>query len=431
MLKKSKTNNKPNQIKQNSKVVAEESYQDPEDEEINYKANKNKNTEENLNSSNNKPFNNNNNPLKNSNNNFNASKNTEKNQNKENQMLRKSINNDNASVNTNTKNNNNNNVSSELNPSTTIKSNNKNQIASLNKNEVLISVNNNKKLMFLEEPNEMGDQAVNNNTSEPNWLKSIEAPDWAADLNQKSLNKKPKSTLKLDFVYGYRTRDTRNNLRYISENKIVYHCGFYGIVHDLKTNTQKIFTEHNQDIISMAVNNAKNLIATGENGSKLQQGFNPVICVWDEDCNLVTKFEGNFFKGVNSLNFSPESNFLLAVSLNNEHDIYLFDIKEHKMIASSQGGPTKILDCVFKNEKEFVTVGIKHFKYWMIKNGNVYAKDGFFGQCDNKLGLVVCHYGNFVSGSANGELTVWRDEVILLNRKCHLKNVDSLYCKDE
>ena len=67
----------------------------------------------------------------------------------------------------------------------------------------------------------------------------------------------------------------------------------------------------------------------------------------------------------------------------------------------------------------------------MIKNGNLYPKEGFFGQCDNKLGLVVCNNGNFITGSAFGELTIWREEVILTNKKPHLKNVDSLYSQDD
>ncbi len=287
------------------------------------------------------------------------------------------------------------------------------------------------KQQFFQEDDDImgGDQAIY--VSEKEWKKNIESPDWSNSLNFSNLLKKPKSQLKLDYVFGYRTRDTRNNLRYLTENKIVYHAGRYGIVHDLKNNTQNIISQHNEDIISLAVNNSKNLIATGENASKSTSEESPLICIWDEEANLIKKFEGNFHKGINSLNFSPESNFLLAVSLNEEHDIYLFDIKENRLMAASRGGTTKILDCVFKNEKEFATVGIKHFKYWMIKNGNLYAKDGFFGQCDNKLGLVVCHNGNFISGSATGEITIWRDELILLNKKCHMKNVDSLYCKDE
>lgn len=283
-----------------------------------------------------------------------------------------------------------------------------------------------------------GDQCINNSNTKANWLNNIEAPEWANNLNYKNLLKKPKNNLILDYIFGYRTRDTRNNLRYLTENTIVYHSGCYGIIHNLETNNQKIFAEHNEDIIALAVNSSKTLIATSENGSSSQifkrtdsRDRNPIICIWDVDANLVHKFEGNFFKGVNSLSFSPDSSKLLAISLNDEHDIYLFDLKENRLTATSRGGSTKILDCVFKNDKEFATVGIKHFKYWMIKNGSLYTKEGFFGQCDNKLGLVICQNGNFISGSANGELTVWRDEVIIANRKVHSRNVDSLYTKDE
>ena len=273
----------------------------------------------------------------------------------------------------------------------------------------------------------MGDQATN---VEP-WRLAIEQPEWSENLNIEKLNKKPKTNVKLDFVFGYRTRDTRNNLRYISENKILYHSGSYGLIHDLTTNKQKIFSQHNFDIISMCLNNSKTLIASGEDSSRTDSEINPSICIWDTDSKLISKIEGNFEKGINSLNFSPDSSKLLAVSLNEEHTIYLFDLKENRLTATSMGGSTKILDCCFKSEKEFSTVGIKHFKYWMISENNLVSKEGFFGQADNKLGLVICHEGNFVTGSATGELTIWRDEVISANKKCHLKNIDSLYSKDE
>ena len=117
--------------------------------------------------------------------------------------------------------------------------------------------------------------------------------------------------------------------------------------------------------------------------------------------------------------------------MNEDHEIFLFDMKEYKMISSSKGGSFKILDCCFKSPTVFATVGIKNFKYWTIKHGNMYPKEGFFGQCDNKIELVVCNNGNFVTGSANGELTIWKEKTILTNKKFHLKNVDSLYSQDE
>lgn len=291
----------------------------------------------------------------------------------------------------------------------------------------------------MDEADDMGDMAINKALDIPKrdksndiWRSNILEPDSAEELEKTLLLRKPKLNTNLEYIFGYRTRDTRNNLRYINEKEIVYHCGFYGIIHNIEKNTQKIFIEHTDDIICLAMNEQKTLIATGQGNTKANSlGKNSMICVWDTDANLVTKFEGNFGKGINSLDFSPDSSKLLATSMKEDHDIYLFDIKDHKMIGNSIGGSFKILDCCFKNNKEFATVGIKHFKYWMIKNDNIYPKEGFFGQCDNKLGLVVCNNGNFITGSANGELTIWREEVILSNKKCHLKNVDSLYSQDE
>jgi hypothetical protein len=40
----------------------------------------------------------------------------------------------------------------------------------------------------------------------------------------------PDATLQLEYIYGYRCHDARNNLRYTSTNQIVYHAAGVGIV---------------------------------------------------------------------------------------------------------------------------------------------------------------------------------------------------------
>ena len=42
----------------------------------------------------------------------------------------------------------------------------------------------------------------------------------------------PNAKLELEFVHGYRCHDTRNNLRYTSDNNIVYHTAAVGIVYN-------------------------------------------------------------------------------------------------------------------------------------------------------------------------------------------------------
>jgi len=42
----------------------------------------------------------------------------------------------------------------------------------------------------------------------------------------------PDCDLELEFVYGYRCHDTRNNVGYTVDGKLVFHAAAVGIVHD-------------------------------------------------------------------------------------------------------------------------------------------------------------------------------------------------------
>ena len=46
----------------------------------------------------------------------------------------------------------------------------------------------------------------------------------------------PEASLELEYVYGYRCHDSRNNLRYTASGKILYHTAGVGVVMDSKTN---------------------------------------------------------------------------------------------------------------------------------------------------------------------------------------------------
>lgn len=83
----------------------------------------------------------------------------------------------------------------------------------------------------------------------------------------------PDATLELEYVFGYRCHDTRNNLRFANDGKLVYHTAGVGIVMDTQTNTQKFFRDHKSDILCLAVNPAGTICVTGEAQSHL--------CVWD------------------------------------------------------------------------------------------------------------------------------------------------------
>lgn len=92
--------------------------------------------------------------------------------------------------------------------------------------------------MFAEEAVDKGDEFA---ACKP-WIGAIKAP---SDFDNKGYNKSgkskaPKVALHKEYVWGYRCKDTRNNVRYIvNDDKllVVYHAAAVGIVLDPETNT--------------------------------------------------------------------------------------------------------------------------------------------------------------------------------------------------
>jgi hypothetical protein len=69
------------------------------------------------------------------------------------------------------------------------------------------------------------------------WKKTVQdmAPQGYAP--SKAARERPDASLDLEYIYGYRCHDARNNLRYTHEGKIVYHAAGVGVVLNQKENT--------------------------------------------------------------------------------------------------------------------------------------------------------------------------------------------------
>lgn len=64
----------------------------------------------------------------------------------------------------------------------------------------------------------------------------------------------PTANLEIQYVYGYRCYDTRDNLRYNTNGEVVYHTGGCGIVLNKVKNTMRVTTEHNNDVTCLDLN---------------------------------------------------------------------------------------------------------------------------------------------------------------------------------
>lgn len=77
------------------------------------------------------------------------------------------------------------------------------------------------------------------------------------------MSEKPNGNLKLKYAHGFRSFDTRNNLKYVSQNEIAFTTAALGVALNKSTNTQRFFNLHEEDVVSMAMHPSKDIIATG------------------------------------------------------------------------------------------------------------------------------------------------------------------------
>jgi microtubule-associated protein-like 6 len=252
------------------------------------------------------------------------------------------------------------------------------------------------------------------------WLGAIKAPTgWVKPpLNQ---NKAPNVDLQLEYVHGYRSKDMRNNLKYLKNGNVVYNAAALGIVLDIASNTQKFFNLHTDDITAMDVHPDGIMVATGEIGPK------PVIYVWNSNTmQSVWKFKGGLEKGIANLGFSKSGDKLVGVAVDNDHRIAVFDTKIGAMLCIDKGDTAFIADVKFKNENEFVSVGPKHFKAWTFTNKAMTAIKGQFGNNNNIVGCVAFNGDDCLVGSSDGALQIWKGTNCGKAIKNHTKALDAL-----
>ena len=265
--------------------------------------------------------------------------------------------------------------------------------------------------MFQVEEAGKGDQAL---AVKP-WLGQFEVPDNPPQV----IMDEPIMNLELEYVYGYRCFDTRQNIFYSSNaNEIVYHAAALGITLNTTVNTQKFMGSgdskkangHTDDITALCIHPDKEHIATGEVGK------DPKVIVWNTKTMQPVKLfrNGRGSRGVTALAFSKDGNYLASCANDNDHNVRVWDWKSGSKVHEDKGGPDKILDANFNpTEDTLLTVGIKHIYFWNGANGWD-KKKGIFGKAGKMCTQTSCGFlsnGLAVTGGSNGSIYLWNDNV--------------------
>ncbi|TTD32934.1 Echinoderm microtubule-associated protein-like 6 [Bagarius yarrelli] len=191
--------------------------------------------------------------------------------------------------------------------------------------------------------------------------------------NNVTKKKKLVEELALDHVFGYRGFDCRNNLHYLNDGAdIIFHTAAAAVI---RTSQPSFYLEHTDDILCLTVNQHpkyQNIIATGQIGTKVSSkaGHSDRIFV---------------------VEFRPDS------------------------------------------DTQFVSVGIKHIKFWTLVGGSLLYKKGVIGAVEEarmQTMLSVAFGANNLTftGAINGDVYVWRDHFLVrVVAKAHTGPVFTMY----
>lgn len=73
---------------------------------------------------------------------------------------------------------------------------------------------------------------------------------------------------------------------------------------------------------------------------------------------------------------NPDSELAVCAGMDDDHLVALLDLKKGKTITSKKGGKKVILKMGWVNDTDFVSIGIKHYKYWTVDGTNLNFKEG-------------------------------------------------------
>ena len=158
------------------------------------------------------------------------------------------------------------------------------------------------------------------------WRSSIVEPqNYISKWNEADI---PGCNIELEWVHGYGSFGTRNNIFIDIDGKVVYPAAKLGIVLDRKSHRQHYYSNHYFEIISIAIHPEGDLIATGDMVPR-HIPDKPTIHIWDTaDCTNTTILTGFHKHGIALLAFSSinsDGKLLASCGLDTHHSIAVYN----------------------------------------------------------------------------------------------------------
>ncbi|XP_070955724.1 echinoderm microtubule-associated protein-like 1 isoform X8 [Macaca nemestrina] len=228
----------------------------------------------------------------------------------------------------------------------------------------------------------------------------------------------PTKRLKLEWVYGYRGRDCRNNLYLLPTGETVYFIASVVVLYNVEEQLQRHYAGHNDDVKCLAVHPDRITIATGQVAGTSKDGkqLPPHVRIWDSvTLNTLHVIGIGFFdRAVTCIAFSKSNGGtnLCAVDDSNDHVLSVWDWQKEEKLADVKCSNEAVFAADFHptDTNIIVTCGKSHLYFWTLEGSSLNKKQGLFEK-QEKPKFVLCvtfsENGDTITGDSSGNILVW------------------------
>ncbi|KAK1944633.1 Mitogen-activated protein kinase-binding protein 1 [Phytophthora citrophthora] len=188
----------------------------------------------------------------------------------------------------------------------------------------------------------------------------------------------PRSRLILERVLGLTALSNAQVAVNPVSGELAYAAGCIVVVYNLRRNKQVRYYRVDKNVACLCFSPNGQFLAIGE------KGYLPAITIWDgTDGTLCAELQRHQY-GVACMSFSQDGRFLLSAGLVHDQHLYAWELKRRD---SARRLEVTAVGCAFVEDKIldadycqagnfFVTVGVKHFKYWFLDDNGSFLVTG-------------------------------------------------------
>ena len=276
-------------------------------------------------------------------------------------------------------------------------------------------------------------------------------PKYRDDWDPRATEDKPDVDFSVEWVYGYRGRDSWDNLHNLPTGEVVYYIAAIAVLYNPEAQTQRHFDKHTNDIECLAVHPSDPLAATGQ---KPDVEGHPYVMVWNYDTlelfQVIGAHDDTFSNSISAVSFSsPDSDgeSVLAVVDGDERPVLSLwkgpdEDGAPRMLNSAVATSDAVMSAHFLPESAntLVLTGKGQVSLWSFDKEDEEAeldkKQGLFTRKIPRPAAVNCaafaKSGEILTGDTDGNVMIWGGvKVVRVLKGAHEGSVASICVMDD